>query len=136
MRQTETKSIEQSISELFSVRSQIKDLKAKESRLQEVVDDYSDQHISEFTDGQLVLENGILKIQQNPPKLVHTGSEKALTTAERELLAEELGKDYVQTKPNLTKMIARLNGDKLLKKLLQAKGFLIVQSSKYVAKPY
>ncbi len=53
MKQTETKSIEQSIGELFSVRSQIKDLKAKESRLQELVDDYSDQHIPEFTDGQL-----------------------------------------------------------------------------------
>ncbi len=137
MKQTEvTKEIEQSISELFNVRSQIKDLKVKESQLQEVVDDYSDRHISEFTEGQLALKNGILEIQQNPPKLVHEGSEKALTTAERELLAEEVAKDYVQIKPNLTKMIARLNGDKLLKKLLQAKGFLIVQSSKYVAKPY
>ncbi len=133
---TAANGIEQSVAQLFNVRGQIKDLKAKEAELQEVVDDYSDRHISEFTDGQLALENRVLKIQQNPPKLVHEGSEKALTTAERELLAEEVAKDYVQIKPNLTKMIARLNGDKLLKKLLQAKGFLIVQSSKYVEKPY
>ncbi len=102
----------------------------------ETVDEYSHQHIAEFTNGQLALTNGIVKIQQNPPKLVHTGSEKALGTAEREQLAIELAKDYLQTKPNLIKMIARLNGDKLLKQLFQAKSFSIVQNSKYVAKPY
>ncbi len=128
--------IEQSIAELFNVRSQIKDLKAKDAKLQEVVNEYSDKHISEFVEGKLALEKGILKIQQNPPKLVYEGSEKSLNTLERELLAEELTKDYVQTKPNLSKMIARLNGDKILKKLLQAKRFSIIQSSKYVAKPY
>lgn len=136
MKQTTPKNIEQSVSELFTLRGQIKDLKAKEAVLQGEVNVYSDAHISNFVDGQLALENGILKIQQNPPKLVHAGSEKALTTAERELLAAALGKAYVQTKPNLSKMIARLNGDKLLKKLLEAKGFLVVQGSKYVAKPY
>ena len=128
--------IEKSVKELFVLRSQIKDLKAKEAELQEIVDKYADKHISEFIDGQLALKNGILKIQQNPPKLVHQGSEKSLNVNERTDLADELSEEYIQTKPNLTKMVARLNGDKLLKQLLQAKGVLILQSNKYVAKPY
>ena len=128
--------IEGKLKELFEVNSQMKDLKARAAELQQDVNAYSDEHISDFVDGQLTLESGVIKIQQNPPKLVHLKSEKTVSTADRELFTDDLDKDYVQRKPNLAKIAARVNGDKVLKKQLQAKGYAVVQDSRYSAKPY
>ena len=111
-----TTAVEKVLKELFEVRGEVKNLKIRESELQEKVDGFADEQISEFVDGQLALKNGVIKIQSNPPKLVHESSEKAVSTDERKELADVLGKDYIDVKPNLLKMVARLNGDNILKK--------------------
>lgn len=128
--------IEEKLTALFELRNEIKNTKAKEADLVQEICNYADEHISDFIENQLPLENGVIKIKANPPKLVHQGSEKALTTVQRVEFAENLPKDYVELKPNLTKMIARVNGDKGLKQLLQSKKIEVIQSNKFDIKPY
>jgi hypothetical protein len=128
--------IEQVLEQLLEVKTQQANLKEQEEKLQEKVDAYSNEHFHEFVDNALSLNKGVIKLVQNPPKLVHEGSEKALTDKDRVALCEVLPTDYVETKPNLTKIIARLHGDKSLKQLLKAKGIGIVQNSRYQVKAY
>lgn len=128
--------INKMLNELFNLRNQANSIKEKEAALQEEINAYAEAHISDFTEGALALKNGVIKIANNPPKLVHEGSEKALTTKEREELTELLGEEYVKNTPNLTKMVARLNGDKVLKKQLTSKHIAIVQSTRFAVKAY
>lgn len=129
-------SIEKTLDELFELKGKEKDLKAQISAIQERVNIFSDEHYGDFVEGELALTNGVIKIKSNPPKFVHENSMKALTTKERADFAAELPKDYIELKPNMSKIVARFNGDKLLKKQLQSKGIAVVQDVRYDARPY
>lgn len=128
--------IEPVLDKLFALKQQEKELKAEIKAVQEKVNAYSDAHYGDFVDGEMPLANGIIKIKSNPPKFVHESSHKALTVKERAELARELPEDYIEIKPNMSKIVARFNGDKLLKKQLVSKGVAVYQDVRYEAKPY
>lgn len=128
--------IEQTIDKLCHIRQQIAELRAVETQYKEAITAYGDAHLASFVDGQFTLSNGVIKIVQNPPRLVHTASGRPLTTAERVELCDGIDDQYVDTKPRLTKIVGRIHGDKQLKQHLASHGISVEQTNRYEAKPY
>lgn len=129
------RTINTAIKELLDLKLKEKEIKAAIAQVQQEVDQYSDAHIEEFEDHQLVVgKDGVISIVSNPSKLVYSGSLKPLTTAQREELCSGLSDEYVKAAPDVTLMVARLNGDKDLKTYLKAKGVEPLQSTRYQVK--
>lgn len=135
MTKKKSNNIEKTLELYFKNKEIEKIAKAEKDRLQKEIDAYSEEHITKFKDGVLFLESAKIQIMQNPPKAVHEGSFKALTTAERTELANNLDRQYVKESVDLSKVNARLAGDKNLKQLLKSLHIEIVQENRFTAKP-
>lgn len=126
--------IDQTLEEFFKVKDLQKEMKKKQDELQAEINSYCDQHIDEFEDGVLTLEEAEVRIYNNPPKLVHIGSGKDVNVNDRAMLVTLLPEKYIEQKPNLTLMIGNLNGDKKLKQTLKSVGYEIAQETRFQAK--
>lgn len=93
----------------------------------EQVETYAREHVTDFTDGSLILTNGSIKIVAGTAKPVRDG--KALTKAERLVLAEALPADYVTMSIDCAALY--VSDDKKVRQILNAAGVQIVKEDNY-----
>lgn len=130
------KAVNKTIKEFLSLKSQEKEAKTKAAEKLKEISDFANLNNAEFTDGKLALDEGVISIKLNPPKLIHQGSGKNLTTEEQTTLLAVIPEEYHETKPNRGKMLVRVAGDKVLKQALKAEQVEVVQDTRYDVKGY
>lgn len=122
--------------ELFNLKTEISEKNAKKKELEESLANYADKHQADFDDGDMALEYGLIKVKLGQPKMIWEKSQKAVSTKDRALFCEELDSKYVKKAPDMTKMVALVNGDKNLKNFLKAKDVAVTQDTGYDYKAY
>lgn len=100
------------------------EMKAAEAKIKA----YGRDHVTEFTDNLLTLENGAIGIKAGPAKPV-TLDGKALPTATRAELAAKLPAEYVKITLDAAALFA--SDDKKVRQILNAAGVRIVKEDQF-----
>lgn len=130
--QDEKNLIEAEVLAFLELKKEEKHIKEQLDELKTNITSYADKHISEFDDkGVLKLDQGVIKIAQNPPKCISFLTEKPLTPAEREELAKLLNEKYQQVDINSKEILKMQGNDKVLDQVLKTQKVEVVQETRY-----
>lgn len=130
--QDEKNLIEAEVLAYLDLKKEAKHIEDQLNELKANLTNYANKHISEFNDkGVLKLEQGVIKIAQNPPKCISSLTEKALTPAEREELANLLQPKYQQVDINSKEILKMQGNDKVLDQVLKSQNVEVVQETRY-----
>jgi hypothetical protein len=127
--------IEAEILAYLELKNQEKELKKDIEDLKANITAYADSHIADFDDkGVLKMDQGVIKIAQNPPKCISILTEKPLTPAEREEIAQLLNAKYQVMDINSKEILKMQGNDKVLDQVLKTQKVEIVQETRYDVK--
>jgi hypothetical protein len=118
---------------LLQIKTEQDKLKMEADNLmKEHINPYGDSVIDQFKDGKFFIDDVVINIKNNPPKLVN--DTKALTKDQRIDLCNRLSAQYKTESPSLTSIRSGLSADKVLRKTLESLGYTIAQDTRYEIK--
>lgn len=127
--------IEAEILAYIELKKEEKHIKEQLDELKTNISAFADKHIKSFDEkGVLKMEQGVIKITQNPPKCISILTEKALTPAEREEIAQLLNAKYQVLDINSKEILKMQGNDKVLDQVLKTQKVEIVQETRYDVK--
>lgn len=107
-----------------------REAKAALAAAEAVIAAYAREHITEFSNDQLSMENGIIALQAGPAKPLKEG--KPLTTAGRLALARALPEAYVKMNCDFSLLFETEN--KVVREILKSQGICVVREDRYVVR--
>lgn len=113
-----------------------KDAKAKKDKLKSELNVICDSCVEEFKDNLLEFPEveAAIKISLNPPSVIDTRNDRALTPEQRQEIAMTLDDRYCKVDFNVKEIIASLDSDSDLKNVLEENHVTIRQASRYDVK--
>lgn len=113
-------------------------LKAEQKKIKEEMDEimnevitpFANSVVHEFRANKYLLDDAVIKLKANPPKLLKKNGE-ALSSDERAKLCKSLPKEYVSLSPAVSLMNEHFGNDQVLKVALESKQIVVGQDSRY-----
>lgn len=121
---------EQAIKDWTDAKIRADEIKGELEKSTAIITAYGINHIAEFADGRLVMDNGVLAIRSGVAKAVKEG--KPLSTAAKAELAAALPVAYVKTACDFAVLFGAQ--DKTVRQILQSRGIEVVREDIYFVK--
>lgn len=127
MNKTTLEAVEKAVKEIKELKIQASEINGKIKDNEAVIEAYSVEHLSDFSDGRLSLSTGIIAVKAGQAKPVKEG--KPLSTAARAELATVLPPAYVKMACDYS--ILYDIKDKMVRQILRSRGIEIVREDKF-----
>lgn len=118
---------EKAVKTVKDLKIQAAEINGKIKDAEAIVEAYGLEHLSEFADGRLAVEGGIIAIKAGTAKPIKEG--KALSTAARAELASVLPAAYVKVACDFSVLYD--SKDKTVRQILRSRGIEIVREDKF-----
>ena len=118
---------EKAVKTVKDLKIQAAEINGKIKDAEAIVEAYGLEHLSEFADGRLAVEGGIIAIKAGTAKPIKEG--KALSTAARAELASVLPAAYVKVACDFGVLYD--SKDKTVRQILRSRGIEIVREDKF-----
>lgn len=118
---------EKAVKTVKDLKIQAAEINGKIKDAEAIVEAYGLEHLSEFADGRLAVDGGIIAIKAGTAKPIKEG--KALSTAARAELASVLPAAYVKVACDFGVLYD--SKDKTVRQILRSRGIEIVREDKF-----
>lgn len=118
---------EKAVKTVKDLKIQAAEINGKIKDAEAIVEAYGLEHLSEFADGRLAVEGGIIAIKAGAAKPIKEG--KPLSTAARSELAAALPAAYVKVACDFSVLYD--SKDKTVRQILRSRGIEIVREDKF-----